>query len=76
MAVEQLNQYSPVRRLAWPAIAASLLLSACSTFQSGSEPAAPAQPMPTSAPAAPVVTPQVQAARHQLKAIARMQGRR
>ena len=74
MAVEQFNPPSPLRRLAWPAIAASLLLSACSTFQSGGEPA-PAQPLPPSAPAAPVVTPQMQAARDHLKVIAGLQER-
>jgi len=76
MAVEQFDQHRlPVRRLAWPAIAASLLLSACSTFQSGSEHAAPAEPIQPSAPSAPVVTPQMQAAREQLKQIAGLQER-
>jgi len=76
MAVGQrIQSLSPARRLTWPAIMASLLLSACSTFQSGSEPAAPAQPIPPSAPATPVVTPQMQAARDNLKVIASLQER-
>ncbi|WP_051293642.1 M48 family metallopeptidase [Pseudoduganella violaceinigra] len=61
--------------LAWPAIAAALLLSACSTLQPGGEPPVPAQPLPPAEPPAPVVTPQMQAARDQLKVIAGLQER-
>jgi membrane-associated protease RseP (regulator of RpoE activity) len=74
MAVEQFQHLLPARRLAWPAIAAALLLSACSTFQSGGE-QPPAQPLPPSAPPAPVVTPQMQAARDHLKVTAALQER-
>lgn len=75
MAVEQRERHrAPDRRLAWPAFAAALLLSACSTFQSGGEPAL-AQPIPPSAPSAPVVTPQMQAARDHLKVMANLQER-
>lgn len=82
MAVEQvatkLCHRSPARRpgwSAWPAIAALLLLSACSTFQSGSEPAAPPAPVAPPAPPPEVVTPQMQAARDNLKVIAALQER-
>jgi len=76
MAVEQRNQFLlPARRLTWPAITATLVLSACSTIQPASEPAAPEQPIQPSVPAAPVVTPQMQAARDNLKVIAGLQER-
>ncbi|MGW8394007.1 M48 family metalloprotease [Pseudoduganella sp. HUAS MS19] len=76
MAVEQRNQSpSPARRLTWPAIAAALLLSACSTIQPDGAPAAPLEPVAPAAPAAPVVTPQMQAARDNLKVIAGLQER-
>lgn len=75
MAVEQLDHRpAPARRPAWPALAAALLLSACSTFQPGGE-TAPAQPSPPSAPPAPVVTPQMQAAREHLRVMAGLQER-
>src|ERR1044071_3190263 len=76
MAVEQRNQFLlPARRLTWPAIAATLVLSACSTIQPAGEPAAPDQPIQPSLPAAPVVTPKMQAARDNLKVIAGLQER-
>src|SRR5437868_14394923 len=75
MAVEQsVYPPAPARRLAWPALAAALLLSACSTFQSGGE-TAPAAQLPPSAPATPAVTPQMQAARDHLKVMAGLQER-
>lgn len=79
MAVEQLPRpLTPTRRLAWPAwsaMTATLLLSACSTFQSGGVAPAPEQPVRPPAPAAPVVTPQMQAARDNLKVISGLQER-
>ncbi len=82
MAVEQvsteLHQRSPARRpgwFAWSAVAATFLLSACSTIQSGGEPAAPPAPVAPPAPPPEVVTPQMQAARDNLKVIAALQER-
>lgn len=75
MAAEQKNR--PLHA-SWPVVTAALLLSACSTFQpSGSTsttevPVPPPQPLP---PPAPVVTPQMQAARDNLKVIASLQDR-
>lgn len=80
MAVEQVHRPPmPARRpalpAAWSAMAAALLLTACSTFQPGSEPAAPVPPTAPPTPPAPVVTPQMQAARDNLKVIASLQER-
>jgi len=76
MAVEQKNSsHLPGSRLAWPAVAAALLLSACSSLQTTSQPPAPAEPVKPPAPPAPVVTPQMQAARDNLKVIASLQDR-